>query len=358
MAALTPLPASNRAIDMATCSLLCDKRAAVLWSLASDRAQTRRRDKISREKLKVRAVGAVQRDIPSLEAKKILPHFPTPLPAPPKRSLRNVSDVGKVDAEYQRLKDLLSKLAAAKTADEKDTILNQDLRVASVFGEPSSSGTRTFKKPAISLALKHCSKQQTYLLKCLVACGQEHLLDTPFSWWDDAHEEFAPSMKEDEEKEEVVPSSSLRKAFSAIISMIESWDVNNHPNPSHALPNIMAELDNPGVFPRPVLGIFDLESQAVSDVPDAETLLSDWLRGLESPGVFPSQIMELVDWEGRYGSDVSDDEGLCAAKVRSRGHVSGEDGEGRKRMREGLLVLVAMLGRMERFYDSIGGVIG
>lgn len=104
--------------------------------------------------------------------------------------------------ELARLRELRSQLSAARSLKEKHRRLDSDLRVKELFR--SGSGT-SFSRV---LKLLNLDSSELFLLKCLVAAGQEHVL--------------YPG----EGKEEKHVRSSIKIALYALVDMIEGLDMN------------------------------------------------------------------------------------------------------------------------------------
>ncbi|CAI5502747.1 unnamed protein product [Closterium sp. Naga37s-1] len=218
-----------------------------------------------------------------------------------------------------RLHDLLLQLSTAQTLDEKDAILSADPRVRAVFPQQGSSLGK-FVKPAVSMALDCCTAEEIYLIKCLVASGQGHLLDTPVAWaegldsiWEKAH--YQSSAK--------AGSGGVKGAFSMLASMIDGWDTQLD-TPRSALPALLAGFDNPSVFPAPLMDLIDWEDRRSAHGPSdatsgnaassggkgeaeplslSSTLFAQLKEGLEYPSVFGAPLLDLVDWERQWHSD-------------------------------------------------------
>ncbi|CAI5474611.1 unnamed protein product [Closterium sp. Yama58-4] len=280
----------------------------------------------------------------------------------------------------RRLHDLLQQLSAAQTLDEKDAILSTDPRVRAVFPQQGSSLGK-FVKPAVLMAMDCCSQEEIYLLKCLVASGQEHLLDTPVAWaegWDSIREK---AHYQGSAKAESVGGGGggVKEAFSMLASMIDGWDAQLDTSRS-ALPAFLAGFDNPSVFPAPLMDLIDWEdrrsarSSAVSFGGESQeessslssTLFAQFMEGLEYPSVFGAPLLDLVDWEKQWQSD--DGPGSPSSSSSSGFASDGgssssgwEDNGGSLRDQEPraqLQSLLAMLRRVEKFYDGIGGILG
>nr|ATG70735.1 UGP3 UDP-glucose pyrophosphorylase 3 [Juniperus oxycedrus] len=124
--------------------------------------------------------------------------------APAQRSSRP----SKLEQELRNLKILQAKLRAAETQREKIQIINQQRRVASFLER-----NETLKG---LLDFESLEERQFYLLKCLVAIGQEHVLLVEQSWLD---------LKQGPENGgQSRCSSPLKHALYVLLSMIENWE--------------------------------------------------------------------------------------------------------------------------------------
>ncbi|KAF7816504.1 UTP--glucose-1-phosphate uridylyltransferase 3, chloroplastic [Senna tora] len=108
--------------------------------------------------------------------------------------------------EIARLKALCSKLASCNTLKEKLNVIDRDSRVRHFFGSHKNAG---FSRVLASLNL--CS-EDLFLLKCLIAAGQEHVLSLGFQLG---------------ETEMNSTTSSIKSALYALAEMIENLDVYN-----------------------------------------------------------------------------------------------------------------------------------
>ncbi|KAH7537591.1 hypothetical protein FEM48_Zijuj03G0109200 [Ziziphus jujuba var. spinosa] len=106
--------------------------------------------------------------------------------------------------EISRLKALRSRLSDSKSMEEKVMVIDRDKRVKSFFNSRRYGFSR-------ALASLNLSEYELFLLKCLVAAGQEHVLSFGC--------EFV-----DSEVESV--RSSVKSALYALVEMIEKLDVN------------------------------------------------------------------------------------------------------------------------------------
>ncbi|CAI7812542.1 unnamed protein product, partial [Closterium sp. NIES-53] len=297
-----------------------------------------------------------------------------------------VSASERLSENANRLHDLLLQLSTAQTFDEKDAILSADPRVRAVFPQQGSSLGK-FVKPAVSMAVDCCSQEELYLLKCLVASGQEHLLDTPVAWaegldtiWEKAH--YQSSAKAES------GGGGVKEAFSMLASIIDGWDT--HPDaPRSALPAFLAGFDNPGVFPAPLMDLIDWEDRRSArslggkgQEEPPSSLFAQFMEGLEYPSVFGAPLLDLVDWERQWqsddgassptttsssnntssrgsGGDIDSSSGFASDGGSSSSGWEDNDGSLREQEpRVQLQSLLAMLRRVEKFYDGIGGILG
>lgn len=105
------------------------------------------------------------------------------------------------DREISRLKSLRSKLSVAKTVEDKLAVLGRDARVKRFFEGLSRSGFATV------LASLSGDSYGLFLVKCLVAAGQEHVLGL-----------------ESEMSEFESTWSDIKSALYALVEMIEKLD--------------------------------------------------------------------------------------------------------------------------------------
>lgn len=107
--------------------------------------------------------------------------------------------------EISRLKALRSRLAECEGLEKRLRVVGGDRRVKEFF----NSARNGFSRVLDSMNL---SSYELFLLKCLVAAGQEHVLDFGFEFADDGGFESA--------------RGSLKSALYALVGMIEKLDVN------------------------------------------------------------------------------------------------------------------------------------
>ncbi|KAL5732899.1 hypothetical protein ACOSQ2_032591 [Xanthoceras sorbifolium] len=105
--------------------------------------------------------------------------------------------------EISRLKSLRSKLAASKSLDRKLSVVDGDSRVRRFFDSCNNNFARV-------IGLLDLDSFQLFLVKCLIAAGQEHVLNLGT--------EFA-------ESEVKSVRSELKRSLYALVEMIERWDV-------------------------------------------------------------------------------------------------------------------------------------
>lgn len=108
--------------------------------------------------------------------------------------------------EIARLKALRSKLDGCKTMKEKLKVIDRDSRVGEFFRSHRNSGLSRV------LASFNLTSNDLFLLKCLIAAGQEHVLSMGFY---SGHTEMESA------------TSSVKSALYALAEMIENLDVYN-----------------------------------------------------------------------------------------------------------------------------------
>ncbi|KAF4352766.1 hypothetical protein G4B88_010166 [Cannabis sativa] len=116
-------------------------------------------------------------------------------PTPPEFDIRR---------EISRLKALRSRLSGSRSFSQKLRVVDRDRRVNDFFNSSRNGFSRV-------LASVNLSSYELFLLKCLVASGQEHVLCFGLEF-------------EDEELEST--RSSIKSALYALVGMIEKLDVN------------------------------------------------------------------------------------------------------------------------------------
>ena len=99
-------------------------------------------------------------------------------------------DPYQLEEQLKDLKALKEALCKAETLAQKIDILNNHHSVKAVFGHHHHHHHHhlgkigLFPNPVISLAYETLSEYEIYLLKCLVAGGQKHVLEAPLEWLD------------------------------------------------------------------------------------------------------------------------------------------------------------------------------
>ncbi|KAF3494442.1 hypothetical protein DY000_02056348 [Brassica cretica] len=114
-------------------------------------------------------------------------------------------------SEIDRLKALLAKLDVSKDLRRKEAVIDSDSRVRRFFRENRGG----LSKVLGSLGL---DSREMFLVKCVIAAGQEHALCVGY---EETFEE------EEEEEEEYTVRSSVKTALYALVEMIERFDVNS-----------------------------------------------------------------------------------------------------------------------------------
>ncbi|KAM0888165.1 hypothetical protein ACQ4PT_028518 [Festuca glaucescens] len=114
---------------------------------------------------------------------------PSPSPSPSSRSQQRVSTASldrgpspsleqqPLASEVARLSAARARLRAARSLDDKLRALDAEPRVAAFFSDASGGGFLGGIEP-----------RETYLLKCLVAAGQDHVLGAELGWASDTHD--------------------------------------------------------------------------------------------------------------------------------------------------------------------------
>lgn len=196
---------------------------------------------------------------------------------------------------------------------------------------------------------------------------------------------------------DVAPEEGVKGALTMLGSMIEGWQANPSsvpkegtfggvPTSKDAFAELLQTFGNPGVFPTPVLQLMDWEgrkaqpspkpspSSSPSSLPsnpisgsegtppvmlfgqgDPQDFLRQFLDAFDNPGVFPVPILEMFDIEGRSAEGTLDAWlGLIPSEEERRAERDHPAQQALGEMRR----LVTLLRRMERFYDSIGGILG
>lgn len=210
--------------------------------------------------------------------------------APVARSTEDTEglDLWRLEGELKDLKNLMRALKSTSNLNEKNTIVDTNRRVRALFGGYGRSGI--YVNPVVELAMQVLTAKEQFLLKCMVASGQDHILDVP----SDSLAALFDHQKEEHSHEvhEHTSGNPVKDAFSMLASFIKSWDTS-------------------------------------ADVP---------------ADIAPGHLMSLM------AASKSTVEHANAVTSGSNAVVA--------RYREALIQLVRMLERMERFYDSVGGIIG
>lgn len=265
---------------------------------------------------------------------------------------------------------MVTELRAAQSAEERDLILCRDSRVRQFFGahgnesdafhnwdEKDRNGTvlntssSSFSSYSLNLAFISLPESDCYLLKCLVACGQQHLLSARTG--SDKNYPESPIFGDEFRGNSgngtgngngnvngngnaTAPSSSstVKDAFATLGSVIEGLGLGKN----STMNNLLSGLESPGVFPTQVMELLDWEGRY--DKSPEKSFFHQFWESWDSPGLFPAGAIQLMDFEGRYEKS---SENLTSEELQSR---------------TSLLELVTMLRRLEKFYDAIGGIIG
>ncbi|CAH2064010.1 unnamed protein product [Thlaspi arvense] len=111
-------------------------------------------------------------------------------------------------SEIDRLKALRSKLDVSKDLRRKESVIDADSRVRRFFSENRGGLSKV-------LASFGLNSKEMFLVKCVIAAGQEHALYVGYE------ETF------EEEEEEYTVRSSVKNALYALVEMIERFDVNS-----------------------------------------------------------------------------------------------------------------------------------
>lgn len=136
------------------------------------------------------------------------PPGPTPAPAPPpaQRQQPQPHRDAAIAAEVARLSAARERLRAARTLRDKLRALDAEPRVAAFFGKDSSRGVLGALEP-----------REVFLLKCLVAAGQEHVLGHELDWYGgDGHHER-------HHRNGVSGRSALREALYSLADLVGKW---------------------------------------------------------------------------------------------------------------------------------------
>ncbi|KAL3684030.1 hypothetical protein R1sor_002052 [Riccia sorocarpa] len=199
----------------------------------------------------------------------------------------------RLDDEIMELQRLQRQLASCVNLREKLSVLEANRRVQNVFGGVGKPGI--YVKPAVALASKVLDGRGLYLLKCLVAIGQDHLLDYSVAMEVGRVDYFDNDCERSPRKES--PVSSVKAALRKLATAIESWDGKS--------------------------------KQFWIDMPN---LITSWSH-------------EMLDMNDTEPSQKLED--------RQSPHNGGDNP-----LLQSLKDLQQVLERLEKFYDSIGGIIG
>ncbi|CAN8254491.1 unnamed protein product [Cochlearia groenlandica] len=112
-------------------------------------------------------------------------------------------------SEIDRLKSLLSKLDVSNDLKRKESVIDGDSRVRRFFTENRRGGGLSKVLGSICL-----NSKEMFLVKCVIAAGQEHSLCVGYE-------------EEEEEEEEYTVRSTVKSALYALIEIIERFDVNS-----------------------------------------------------------------------------------------------------------------------------------
>ncbi|BFI29308.1 UTP---glucose-1-phosphate uridylyltransferase [Marchantia polymorpha subsp. ruderalis] len=200
----------------------------------------------------------------------------------------------RLDDEITELQGLQKQLISCKNLREKISAIETSRRVKNAFNGIGRSGI--YVKPAIALAGKVLDERSLYVLKCLVAIGQDHLLDYSVAL-EDAFFVQDESNHRTISSTEGKPVSSVKEVLKRLAKAIENWDGSGNQF-WQSMPNLITNW-----------------SHEMLDFSDTEETIA--LESLEDP------------------SD------------------GGED-----RVLQSLTDLTKVLERLEKFYDSIGGIVG
>lgn len=203
----------------------------------------------------------------------------------------------RLDDEIVDLKELMKRLQKASGLLEKTSVIDNNRRVRSLFGGFGHSGI--YVNPLIDLAMRVLSPKELYLLKCMVASGQDHVLDIPpqsLAVFHDLHKDNGDEGEKNVGTHKLEPGNPVKDVLSMLANFIESCKDSSE-DLAHLLP-------------------------------------LQWMTPAKDP--------EIIMTEPEHKTKGPGDESLIIAN----------------RFTESLHYLVHMLERVEKFYDSIGGVIG
>ena len=203
----------------------------------------------------------------------------------------------RLDDEIVDLKELMKRLKMASGLMEKTCVIDNNRRVRSLFGGFGHSGI--YVNPLIDLAMRVLSPTELYLLKCMVASGQDHVLDIPpqsLAVFHDLHKHNGNEGKKNVGTHKLESRNPVKDALSMLANFIESC------------------------------------KDSSEDLSQLSPL--QWMTPAKDP--------ETMMTEPEHKPEGRGDESLIIANQFTKS----------------LHTLVHMLERVERFYDSIGGVIG
>uniref|UniRef100_A0A0E0HFS4 UGP3-like C-terminal hexapeptide repeats domain-containing protein n=1 Tax=Oryza nivara TaxID=4536 RepID=A0A0E0HFS4_ORYNI len=109
-------------------------------------------------------------------------------------------------AELARLSALRARLRGARSLADKLRALDAETRVVEFFGEGSNGGVLGALEP-----------REVFLLKCLVAAGQEHVLGAELDWDGRGHEHHHHHNGGSDGR------SALRQALSSLAALVGKW---------------------------------------------------------------------------------------------------------------------------------------
>lgn len=119
-----------------------------------------------------------------------------------------------LSSEIDRLRSLLTKLDVSNDLRRKEAVVDSDSRVRRFFNR------RGLSKALSSLGL---TPREMFLVKCVIAAGQEHALCVGYE----------ETFEEEEQEEEYTVRSSVKTALYALVEMIERFDVKSSTSSSY-----------------------------------------------------------------------------------------------------------------------------
>ncbi|BAF17714.2 Os05g0468600 [Oryza sativa Japonica Group] len=128
-----------------------------------------------------------------------------PGPATSREQPRGGGDLA-LAAELARLSALRARLRGARSLADKLRALDAETRVVEFFGEGSNGGVLGALEP-----------REVFLLKCLVAAGQEHVLGAELDWDGRGHEHHHHHNGGSDGR------SALRQALSSLAALVGKW---------------------------------------------------------------------------------------------------------------------------------------